>query len=155
MSLLPVELVQRILQVRTHIIGKQQIVQYEYVYGPGNTPNRKIEFYGDGTKIWGCVFGKGQRSWQKIGSVTEDDMIKEGMSGADKIAIMLAARKIQAHAKYPLDESFNDIPYAQKISVINNLAPQGNYRIMMHTSIDSNPFFEQINKITFFSPYLN
>ena len=125
---------------------------YQYTYGAGNTPNRALEFYGDGEKIWGVVKGKTNGSWQHIGNVNECDMILEGASTTRKMQIMLEARQTFKNAEYPPDKRFDQISYDIRLKVIESLQPSGHYRITITNNIGDNPYFEKVEKLTFFDP---
>ena len=129
-----------------------QIGIYQYTYGSGNTPNRQIEFYGDGQKIWGVISKKTQNSWSEIDKITESQMTKEGASTTEKMKLMMEARKSSTSPKYPADKSFYNIPYIERVKVIKNLEPTGSYRITITNNIGSNPTFEIVDNLIFFDP---
>lgn len=125
---------------------------YKYVYGAGNTPNRKIKFFGDGNQVWGDVFGKRQGAWLNIGRIDETQMTKEGASTSKKVEIMMEARKENKPVRYPDDKPFNMLSYKRRVSVITHLDPTGNYRISISNKIGRNPNFETVEHLTFFDP---
>lgn len=129
------------------LIGK-----YEYVYGAGNTPNRAIEFFGNGQGVYGTVFAKVKGSWQKIGDVAETNMTKEGASTTEKMRLMMQAREEFKSPEYPPEKSFDKISYQEKVEVIKSLEPEGKYRITITNNIGLNPFFETVENLTFFDP---
>ena len=130
----------------------QSIGQFQYVYGAGNAPNREIKFYGDGNKIWGEVSGKARNVWTKIGDIQETSMTREGASTTLKMQIMMKARESFASPQYPEDKAFDKISYNDRIQVIKNLEPTGNYRITITNKIGNNPHFEEVESLTFFDP---
>lgn len=128
------------------------IGQYEYVYGAGSAPNRAIKFYGDGQHIKAEVYRKKENTWQKIGDIPENRMIKEGASTTEKVRIMMVARENSIPPSYPSNKSFEKIPYAERVQTIENLQPVGQYRITISNTNGANPFFEKVEKLTFFDP---
>ncbi len=125
---------------------------YQYVYGAGNAPNRKIDFYGDGNRIWAEVSGKREGNWHEIGRINETQMTKEGASTTEKVRIMMEARKENKSPHYPKDQTFANIHYKQRVDVIDNLQPTGKYRITITNNIGSNPYFEMVEHLSFFDP---
>lgn len=125
---------------------------YLYTYGAGNTPNRKLEFYGDESKIWGVAQGKTNGSWKLMGEISESNMILEGASTTEKIKLLLEARENLKNPEYPPDRTFDQILYSDRLRVIENLQPSGQYRVTITNHIGANPFFEEITKLTFFNP---
>ena len=134
------------------LIEEYKVGKYEYVYGAGNSPNRKIHFYGNGEHMWGEVYMKVNGCWEKIGEVPESCMTKEEASTTEKVNIMMEAREKSISPEYPPDKSFDEIPYSARTEVIKNLSPTGSYRISMISDIVSSPFFETVKKLTFFDP---
>ncbi|CAH6419788.1 Hypothetical protein HVR_LOCUS867 [uncultured virus] len=147
-----------------------EIGHYEYVYGPGNTSNRLIRFYGDGQKVWCEVYGKTRNIltdilpephyvWAKIEDIDETNIMMEGASISEKIKIMKAARETEVDPVYPPDQPFDKISYGEKVRIVENLQtssvdkPIGNYRICIDSYLGSNPRFEQIRTLLFFDPY--
>lgn len=122
------------------------------IYGAGNAPNRKIEFYGDGNQIWRDFFGKRSGIWQKIVKIDETQMNKEMASTKEKVRIMVEAKKKGVRAEYPADQDFNILHYEEKVRIISNLQPTGNYHICISNEIGSNPFFEEVVRLSFFDP---
>ncbi len=125
---------------------------YEYVYGAGNAPNRRIDFLGDGTQVWGEVSGKRQGVWTRMGSIEETQMTKEGASTSKKVQIMMEAREKGVSPEYPSDKDFNTLRYTEKVRMISKLQPTGNYRISISNDIGTNPLFETVNHLSFFDP---
>ncbi len=128
------------------------IGRYEYVYGAGNAPNRKIEFFGDGTRVWAQVYGKRTGVWHEIVRIDEAQMTKEGASTKEKVRIMMEARKENKSPDYPKDKSFIDIRYKHRVNIIKNLQPTGNYCLTISNNIGTNPYFEMVEQLTFFDP---
>ena len=129
------------------------IGKYEYTYGAGSAPNRKIKFYGNGKdSVWGIVQGLVKGEWQEINKIEEVNMIKEGASTAEKIRIMLEARESRLSPQYPSDQSFDQLPYEERVKTIKSLEPMGSYRIEIINNIGRNPFFERVEKLNFFDP---
>jgi len=125
---------------------------YQYTYGAGNAPNRRIEFHQDGKKVWGIVQGQAYGVWKNIGKIDECNMTLEEASTTQKVQIMMDARKKFESPNYPPDKRFDELDYDRRIQVIKNLEPNGPYRITISNNIGSNPYFESVEELTFFDP---
>lgn len=106
------------------------IGKHEYIYQAGNAPNRKIEFFGDGQRIWGAASGKSRGCWEYVCSISEDNMALEMASIAKKVEIFIEARNNGKAAVYPEDQSFNTMPYDKRVEIIKNLS---GYKICINT----------------------
>ena len=126
-----------------------EISTYQYVYGAGRVPNRKIVFYGDNEKVWGVVHGKVKGLWRDISMVDETDIIVEGASSTRKMQIMMEARQNGTHPSYPHDKLFEHLSYDERVQIIKDLEPDGFYRITTPVDINSNPYFE-VKRLIFF-----
>lgn len=125
---------------------------YQYTYGAGNSPNRQIQFYGDGQKVWGLVQGKSKNRLEEIGNINESQMFLEMASTSQKIEIMMQARANSIKPDYPSDKNLEALLYEERLAVIRQLNPRGKYRVTMSNDIRSNPRFEMVTRLTFFDP---
>lgn len=131
-------------------IKPEEIYTYDYVYGSGNISNRRIQFFGDGKKIWGTVQKKVQGSWKTTHDISEIQMSRERASTSEKVRIMLEARKTFNSPQYPPNQPFNEMTYDEKSTTIKQLKDK--YRISITNSITDNPYHETIKKLVLFDP---
>lgn len=130
----------------------QLIGTYLYTCGIGNTPNRKIEFYGDGSNICGQVSRNQQNVWTYIGDVLESSMTKESTSTMEKLRMIREARNNFVVPQYTQDLPFTQIHYSERVNIIQNLQPTGSYRISMTNNIDPYQIYEKVERLVFVNP---
>lgn len=130
------------------------IGKYEYVYGAGSTPNRKIEFYENRGIISAKLQGKIQGKWEDMlcANLDEKHIIKEGASTTDKVRIMLESRKNNKSPTYPSDKTFCDLQLDEKKYLISKLEPEGEWKIEISNTIGADSRFEEIKSLRFFNP---
>ncbi len=126
--------------------------RYEYTYGAGSSPNRRVEFYEQDGTFTAVIFGKRMGEWIEITRLAEKSMFQEQMSTSQKIAKMNEARGSGASPNYPPDRSFSNISREDKLLLLNSLSPDGSWSIMITNSLGGNPRFEVATHLHFFDP---
>lgn len=128
------------------------IATYQYTYGAGAGPNRSLEFQENNGKINAIVRACSKGEWKKISEIDEDHMSVEMASTSEKLRIMMEARKSNSIPTYPQDKTLSQLTPEDKLKILKNLDPYGNWRISIQNGIGNDLRFEAVVHLNFHRP---
>ena len=128
------------------------VQDYYYTYGAGTQSNRKVSFNLDENKDFAAsVSALSENKWKEISILRGEQVEIEMMSTSDKVRALIERRKGMSTPMAP-NKFFQDLSLKEKKRLINQLEPNGPWRLEMANSTGESAYFETVTKITFFNP---
>lgn len=127
--------------------------RYEYMYGAGSKPNRRIEFFHDtkNPSIRAVVQACNSGQWQTISELGGEDINVEMNSVSEKIKYLLDKKSGFTSTLKP-DQTLEKCPPSLQEKILSSLEPDGPWRIEVMNGFGDDPKFEKVIALTLFNP---
>ena len=128
-------------------------VIYEYTYGAGMAPNRKIEFQrkdeSDPKTIYAKIYAISSGKEIEICQVPGHKITIEMMSTSEKMKTLMEQRSGQPYQNKP-NKKLSELQAQQQVDALMTLGPLGTRRISISNEIGKNPFYEGVQSLIIF-----
>jgi hypothetical protein len=126
--------------------------EYQYFYGAGCKPNRKIEFVRDGSdkSVHAVVYARSEGKDKLISDVPSDHINVEMMSLSEKIEA-IKAQRLGIDVERKPDKTMSELSVEEQDRIIEGLKPEGPWKIAVTNSIGKDPKFENVVYINIYS----
>lgn len=120
------------------------LAEHTYYYGAGCAPNRRIQFFGDGARVWADVHAKECGQWHHTGTVAEAAMRAEACPLDAKLDM------VRRGLPLPRDTPLGDLAYGERVALVAALGrAHGERRLQLAHGVGTHPRFEVVERIVF------
>lgn len=127
---------------------------YQYTYGAGSEPNRRIDFFPtvDQKGVFAKVSAFAIANWVEISRVYPENISIDMMSTTDKMQALMKARETNSYVDYQSSRKLSSFSLDEQMQYIQALEPKGPWRIEITNDIGANPQYENVIHLKLFNP---
>ena len=134
---------------------QQPLAVYNYTYGAGSRPNRRIDFLREDLKNGGTIYARviaripgGEKEISKInGSQINVEM----MTSTEKVKVLMDQRNGIPTKRTP-DKKLSELSIIKQGEILSELEPDGHWIIEITNGFGRDPKFEYVDRLNLFNP---
>ncbi len=134
--------------------SQQPLAVYNYTYGAGSRPNRRIDFLREDLKNGGTIYARviarvpeGER---EISKIIGSEINVEMMTNTEKVKVLMDQRSGIPTKRTP-DKKLSELSIIKQNEILSGLEPDGYWRIEITNGFGRDPKFEYVERLNLFN----